>query len=77
MKESCGTCRFGRPSTDDKWPDLVECRRRPPDQGGRPATAWPRVHPDGWCGEFESDRRETAAPKSEAVKRPAAGRETR
>lgn len=81
MKESCASCRYGRPSRDDKWPELLECRRRPPAQTTRPAADWPHVYPDSWCGEWAgADAAETAVEKPAAVAkqtRTPASRETR
>lgn len=69
--ESCSDCRFSAPG---KVPDKLDCRRRPPvDIARHDASEWPRVAPDGWCGEFEA-----RPAKPARAKRPAAGeRETR
>lgn len=71
MSESCENCRFSAPVTDPKWEALtLECRRRPPVQGQRPAAEWPMVPDDGWCGEYDARPATSRAP---AKKRPAVG----
>lgn len=65
MTDTCASCKFSAESSSPHWPEL-ECRRRPPTIGGRPAAEWPNVGIDGWCGEFEA---KVSAPK----RRPAAG----
>jgi len=55
----CGECLFYAPSDINAG----ECHARPPTTAPVPtpqglgfATAWPRVTPDTWCGEFEPKR---------------------
>jgi hypothetical protein len=58
MNASCSNCQFFFLETNRHA--RSECRRRPPearrsDRGHHDSFAigiWPRVSPDGWCGEF-------------------------
>lgn len=72
MSESCATCRFGVSVENPKVPALkLECRRRPPEQGQRPAAEWPKVAEDGWCGEYDGGASKPAPAKAVAAKKAA------
>ena len=73
MEEACASCRYARPST--KLTELLECRKRPPEVGNRPAAEWPNIYPDGWCGDYEQIEGD---PRAVKAARPRAGaKETR
>lgn len=74
MSDSCESCRFSATVENPKHQALtLECRRRPPEQGQRPAAEWPKVPADGWCGEYEPVERPTTPRQPAAKKRPTVG----
>jgi hypothetical protein len=57
MSDACGSCRFWLPVGGEGL-----CRRKPPTPIQMPATddrpagvasIFPRMTPEGWCGEFK------------------------
>lgn len=54
-KNNCATCRF---FDSDDILEIGLCRRYPPQlvlprDGGSGLIVWPRIKPDGWCGEWQ------------------------
>jgi hypothetical protein len=67
MSETCKNCRYSSwpieyyyedQGTEQQGGPRYKCRRRAPIPTGgmmSPAwTVWPRVHADGWCGEWQA-----------------------